>query len=101
MRRTDFTSPLNQDSFLTDFYQLIANSSGLLQSENKQLCSLIILIPDHLVSLSKGVCTVNDQEPAVAITSSGQTEIPSRLNENECGPLSYIAGYVLSNLKKK
>ena len=97
-----FCRKLNQDSFLTDFYELIPNSSGLLQSENKQLCSLImILIPDHLVLLSKGVCTVNDQEAAVASTSSGRTEILSRLDENERGPLSYIAGYVLSNLKKK
>ena len=97
-----FCRKINQDSFLTDFYELIPNSSCLLQSENKQLCSLImILIPDHLVSLSKGVCNINDQELAIASTSSAQTEICSRLDENEHGPLSYIAGYVLSNLKRK
>ena len=97
-----FRRKLNQDSFLTDFYELIPNSSCLLQSENEQLCSLImILIPDHLVSLSKGVSNINDQEPAIASTSSVQTEISSRLDENERGPLSYIAGYVLSNLKRK
>ena len=44
---------------------------------------------------------MNDEEAAVASTSSGQTEILSRLDENERGPLSYIPGYVLSNLKKK
>ena len=97
-----FRRKLNQDSFLTDFYELIPNSSCLLQSENEQLCSLImILIPDHLVSLSKGVSNINYQEPAIASTSSVQTEISSRLDENERGPLSYIAGYVLSNLKRK
>ena len=97
-----FRRKVNQDSFLTDFYELIPNSSCLLQSEDKQLCSLImILIPDHLVSLSKGVSNINDQEPAIASTSSVQTEISSRLDENERGPLSYIAGYVLSNLKRK
>ena len=85
-----FCQKLNQDSFLTDFYELIPNSSCLLQSENQQLCSLIMIsIPDHLVTLSKGVAT-----------SSGQAEI-SELNENERGPLAYIAGYVLSNLRKK
>ena len=93
---------LNQDSFLTDFYELIPNSSCLLESENEQLCGhIMILIPDHLVSLSKGVSNINDQEPAIASTSSVQTEISSRLDENERGPLSYIAGYVLSNLKRK
>ena len=97
-----FRRKLNQDSFLTDFYELIPNSSCLLQSENEQLCSLImILIPDHLVSLSKGVSNINDQEPSIASTSSVQTEISSRLDENERGPLSCIAGYVLSNLKRK
>ena len=97
-----FRRKLNQDSFLTDFYELIPNWSCLLQSENEQLCSLImILIPDHLVSLSKGVSNINYQEPAIASTSSVQTEISSRLDENERGPLSYIAGYVLSNLKRK
>ena len=97
-----FCQKLNQDSFLTNFYELIPNSSCLLQSENKQLCSLIlILIPDHLVSLSKGVCNINDQELAIASTSSAQTKICSRLDENEHGPLSYMAVYVLSNFKRK
>ena len=96
-----FRRKLNHDSFLTDFYELIPNSSCLLQSD-EQLCSLImILIPDHLVSLSKGVSNINEQEPAIASTSSVQTEISSRLDENERGPLSYIAGCVLSNLKRK
>jgi hypothetical protein len=45
----------------------------ILQSENQQLCRLIMIsIPDHLVTLSKGVTT-----------SSGQAEISSELNENE------------------
>ena len=81
---------------------LRVSASCPLQSENEQLCSFImILIPDHLVSLSKGACNINDQELAIASTSSVQTEICSRLDENEGGPLSYIAGYVLSNLKRK
>lgn len=92
-----FCRKLDQDSFLTDFYELIPNSSCIFQSENQQLCSLIMIsLPDHLVSLSRGF---TDQEQHS--TGSGQTGISSELNENERGPLSYIAGYVLSSLKKK
>ncbi len=95
-----FCRKLNHGSFLTDFYELIPNSCSLLQSVDQQLCCLIMIsIPDHLVSLSKGV--TSDQEPAIGSTGSGQTEISSELNENERGPLSYIAGCVLSNLRKK
>jgi hypothetical protein len=50
----------------------------------------MISIPDHLVTLSKGFTT-----------GSGHAGISSELNENERGPLAYIAWYVLSNLKKK
>jgi hypothetical protein len=50
----------------------------------------MISIPDHLVTLSKGLTTC-----------SGHAGISSELNENERGPLYYIAWYVLSNLKKK
>ena len=92
-------SKAKSELFLTDFYEHIPNSCCLLQSENQQLCSLIMIsIPDHLVLLSKGV--TSDQEPAIGCTGSGQTGISSELNENERGPLSYIAGYVLSNVKK-
>ena len=51
----------------------------------------MISIPDHLVTLSKGLTT-----------GSGHAGISSELNENERGPLFLhsMAGYVLSNLKK-
>ena len=53
-------------------------------------------MPDYLVSLFKGCATGQQQHS----TSSGsETGVSSELNER--GPLSYIAGYVLSNLKKK
>ena len=55
-------------------------------------------MPDYLVSLFKGCATGQQQHS----TSSGsETGVSSELNEHERGPLSYIAGYVLSNLKKK
>ena len=43
-----FCRKRNQDTFLMDFYELIPNSSVLLQCDNQQLCSLIMIsIPDH------------------------------------------------------
>ena len=51
----------------------------------------MISIPDHLVSLFKK----RQQHPAIE-----QNRV-SELSETERGPLSYIAGYVLSQLRKK
>ena len=57
-----FCRKRNQDNFLMDFYELIPMSSVLLQCNNQQLCSLIMIsIPDHLVSLFKK----NQQQPAI------------------------------------
>lgn len=85
----------NQDKFLMEFYELIPSSSGIFQCENQQLCSLIMIsVPDYLVLLLK--------EEVQASTSSGsETSVSSELTEYERGPLSYIAGYVLSKLRKK
>ena len=89
-----FCHKRNQDKFLMEFYELIPNSSGIFQCENQQLCSLIMIsMPDYLVLLLKEV---------QASTSSGsETSVSSELTEYERGPLSYIAGYVLSKLRKK
>ena len=82
----------NQDTFLMDFYELLPKSSVLLQCDNRQLCSFIMIsIPDHLVSLFKK----SQQQPFIE-----QKDV-SELSEIERGPLSYIAGYVLSQLRKK
>ena len=87
-----FCRKRNQDVFLTDFYELIPTSCQLLQCDNQQLCSLVMIsIPDHLVSLFKK----RQQHPAIE-----QNRV-SELSETERGPLSYIAGYVLSQLRKK
>ena len=51
----------------------------------------MISIPDHLVSLFKQ----SQQQPAI------EEKDASELSEIERGPLSYIAGYVLSQLRKK
>ena len=63
-----FCSKRNQDKFLMEFYELIPKSSGILQCENQQLCSLVMIsMPDYLVSLFKG-CVTGQQQ---ASTSSG------------------------------
>ena len=87
-----FCRKRNQDTFLMDFYELIPKSSVLLQCDDQQLCCLIMIsIPDHLVSLFKQ----SQQQPAI------EEKDASELSEIERGPLSYIAGYVLSQLRKK
>ena len=99
-----FCRKRNQDKFLMEFYEHIPESSGILQCKNQQLCSLVMIsMPDYLVSLFKGCVTGQQQQPS---TSSGSETgvsagVSSELNEYERGPLSYIAGYVLSNLRKK
>lgn len=96
-----FCRKKNQDKFIMDFYELIPNSSGLLKCQNQQLCSLIMIsIPDHLVSLFKRGVT-SQQEPSTSSETGVSAGVPTGLGDHERGPLSYIAGYVLSKLKKK
>ncbi len=62
----------------------------------------MISIPDHLVSFFKKGVT-SEQEPSTSSSSETgvSTGVPKELDDHELGPLSYIAGYVLSKLKKK
>ena len=39
-----FCRERNQDTFLTDFYELIPKSSVLFQCDDQQLCSLIMIL---------------------------------------------------------
>ena len=85
----------NQDKFLTEFYALIPTSSGILNSENQPLCSLVMIsMTDHLVALFK-----SDHNSEQTISSSSSK--PLDLSEHERGPLSYIAGYILAKLQKQ
>ena len=93
-----FCHKRNQDKFLMEFYELIPKSCGMLQCENQQICSLLMIsMPDYLVSLFKGYVTDEQQ----ASTSSGSQTSSAELTEYELGPLAYIAGYVLSKLRRK
>ena len=92
-----FCRKRNQDNLLLDFYELIPKSTELLLCDNQQVCSLVMIyIPDHLVAFYKtGVWQARQ-----GASSTDQGEI-TELDEKERGPLSYIAGYVLSKLQKK
>ena len=85
----------NQDKFLTEFYELIPTSSGILNCENQPLCSLIMIsMTDHLVALFKSDHNIEQ-------TTSSSSSKPLDLSEHERGPLSYIAGYILAKLQKQ
>ena len=56
----------------------------------------MIYIPDYLVAFYK----TGIRQARQGASSTDQGEI-TELDEKECGPLSYIAGYVLSKLQKK
>lgn len=93
-----FCKKRNQDDFLVDFYELIPKSSALLKCENQPLCSLVMIsIPDHLVALFKS--TSGKQKSSSS--SENKEQNVTELSECERGPLSYIAGYVLSKLQKQ
>ena len=85
----------NQDKFLTEFYELIPTSSGILNCGNQPLCSLVMIsMTDHLVALFKSDHNIEQ-------TTSSSSSKPLDLSEHERGPLSYIAGYILAKLQKQ
>ena len=91
-----FCHKRNQDNLLSDFYELIPKATELLLCDNQQVCSLVMIyIPDHLVAFYK---TGVQQARQGASTDQGEI---TELEEKEHGPLSYVAGYVLSKLQKK
>ena len=85
-----FCKKRNRDNFLMEFYGLIPKSIALLKCENQPLCSLVMIsIPDHLVALFKS-CPPGERT---------DTKHETALSEHEHGPFSYIAGYVLAQVK--
>ena len=89
-----FCRKKNQDRLLEDFYALIPRSCELLNCPDYRLTNLVMIhLPDRLVGCYN-VNRVRDRgEPSVA-------EVVS-IDPAEHGPLSYIAGHVISQLFKK
>ena len=84
---TTFCRKNNQDKLLECFYGLIPRSCDLLSCDNYKVANLVFIhIPEHLVGF------YNNKE------SSSEASTPTQLNPAERGPLSYVAGYVLSKL---
>ena len=89
-----FTRKKNQDKMLESFYGLIPQSCELLTCEDYRIANLIMIqLPDFLI----GFCNRTNM-------TSNQTEgddSVSKLDPAEYGPLSYIAGYIVSKLHQK
>ena len=83
---TTFCRKNNQDKLLECFYGLIPRSCDLLSCDNYKVANLVFIhIPEHLVGF------YNKE-------SSSEASTPTQLNPAERGPLSYVAGYVISKL---
>ena len=86
-----FCQKKNQDKLLESFYLLIPRSCELLNCEDLRVANLIMIhIPDHLVGFYNVSQTSHVEQAA-------SKPIPE-IDPAERGPLSYIAGYVVSKL---
>ena len=86
-----FCKKKNQDKLLETFYGLIPRSGELLKCDDYRIANLILIqLPDFLVGFYK--------TSTIKIT---QDDTPATLEPAERGPLSYIAGYIVSKLVHK
>jgi hypothetical protein len=89
-----FTRKRNQDKMLELFYGLIPQSCELLKCKDYKIANLIMIqLPDFLI----GFCNRTN-------ITSNQTQgddNASKLDPAEYGPLSYIAGCIVSKLHQK
>jgi hypothetical protein len=91
-----FITKKNQDKLLEDFYGLIPRSCELLNCGDFKVANLIMIhIPDHLVGFYN-ISQMRDKGE-----SSSGAEQPVKINPAELGPLSYVGGYVVSQLFKR
>ena len=89
-----FCRKKNQDKFFEDFYGLIPNANKYLNCPDSKAATIIMIeIPDRLAGFFK-VC--QNRENSCTTTASNDLKI----EPSEQGPLSYIAGYIVSNFIK-
>lgn len=92
-----FSRKKNQDKLLEAFYGLIPNASKYLNCPDSNAANLIMIeIPDRLAGYFK-VCQ-NRPEATTKPTTIASDLI---LDPSERGPLSYVAGYIVSKLYQK
>lgn len=87
----------NQDKLLEEFYGLMPNASKYLNCDISNAASIIMIdLPDHLVG-HFNVC----QERQKAKTKPNIAVKDVKIDPLERGPLSYVAGYIVSKLHQK
>ena len=90
----NFAARKNQDRLLEEFYGLILDASTYLNCPHSHAANVIMIeIPDRLVALFK-LCQNRDEARTT-------TACDLKLDPVERGPLSYIAGYIVSKLYQK
>ena len=88
-----FCRKKNQDKLLEEFYGLTPNASKYLNCPDLNAANIIMIeIPDRLVGFFKIEARA---KPTMTTTSD------LKLDPSERGPLSYIAGYIVSKLYQK
>ncbi len=89
-----FCRKKNMDKLLESFYGLIPRSCELLNCDYYRVASRVMVqIPDHLASYYE----INRTGTT---TESSSTTSKQEIDPDERGPLSYLAGYVISKLHK-
>ena len=93
-----FCRKKSQDQLIESFFALMPQSTRLLNCEDYKAANLIMIhIPEHLV----GFYNINrgrTDRTETAQTSEALQSNTQSLDKAERGPLSYVAGYVVSKL---
>lgn len=93
-----FCCKKNQDRLLEEFYGLMLDASTYLNCPHSHAANVIMIeIPDRLAAFFK-LCQNREQ---AGTTSMPTTAYNLKLDPSERGPLSYIAGYIVSKLYQK
>lgn len=93
-----FCRKKNQDKLLEAFYGLTPNASKYLNCPDSNAANVIMIeIPDRLAGFFK-ICQHREEARAKPRTT---TTSNLKLDPSERGPLSYIAGYIVSKLYQK
>jgi hypothetical protein len=91
-----FCRKKNQDKLLEEFYGLTLDSSKYLNCPDSNAANIIMIeIPDRLVGFYKIQARSGDKSTETTTASD------FKLDPSERGPLSYIAGYIVSKLYHK
>ena len=91
-----FCHKKNQEKFLEEFYGLFPDASKYLNCQDANTVNIIMIeIPDRLAGFLK-LCRVREESKTKPTVTSDV-----KLDPSEHGPLSYIAGYIVSKLYQK